>query len=531
MTDEVKYVESMDDIQTLGRYSAYICLLAEIMFLSQLGNVNYMVYAGLAPHATFCERSNSTEANSNKLSCDVLNSTLQNSLCANSFHPQFYSANIEFGYLCDETKYIKRSISYQMIGLIFGSILFGQLSDSYGRKWPMIVCLIGCVVTDFISSFATGLLTLTIYRAAALLFTGGQTAVWLVFMVENIPKKDRLWINMVVSWSPNIALFAFIAYLCGNWQTLARVTGALTVPAIILALFIYESPRWLIQKGKTEEACKIVKKMIAFNGGPKITDDVIANVIAKENAAAAISAGNENFYMYHLFCTAQLTIYTLVYSFSYTSTSIINYGVFFNMAKLPGSIYTNNIFIGLSRWVVNAAVGVFDYKVKGFGRKLLHDISLGTIIIAVVIVSSLIQLDISEQYAVISRFCILLIPIIASNVYIGNNVSSNELFPTPIRNAAFAFLQVVNRLGVAIAPQLFVLGEYWTAAPYAAMLLLAGTDLTLSHVFVPETKGRPLKDCMPSVEERFFTSKAKATNSKQTKCSNGEEKYAIESCV
>lgn len=47
MADEVKHVESMDDIQTLGRYSAYVCLLAEIMFLSQLGNVNYMVYAGL----------------------------------------------------------------------------------------------------------------------------------------------------------------------------------------------------------------------------------------------------------------------------------------------------------------------------------------------------------------------------------------------------------------------------------------------------------------------------------------------------
>lgn len=58
--------------------------------------------------------------------------------------------------------------------------------------------------------------------------------VLLVFMVENLPKKDRLWINILITWSPNIALLAIIAYLCTTWKVLAVVTSLLSIPAIVL---------------------------------------------------------------------------------------------------------------------------------------------------------------------------------------------------------------------------------------------------------------------------------------------------------
>ncbi|KHN81187.1 Solute carrier family 22 member 6 [Toxocara canis] len=453
-----------------------------------------------------------------ELPCDPNETNSSSCTSLSQPQPQFYSVNIEFGYVCDDTKYIKLSISYQMIGIIVGSILFGQLSDSFGRKW----------VSMLIKSL--DLLMYNSRRAVALFFTGGETAIFLVFLVENLPKKDRMWINMVISWSPNIAVFACLAYFCENWRTLAIAIGVITLLAIPLSLFIHESPRWLIQKGKTDEAHEVIKKLVTFNNGPKISDDVVSDVISKENAAAAISAGKTNFYVYHLFCTAQLTIYTLIFSFSYISTSIVNYGIFFNMAKLPGSVYANNIFIGLTRWIANSSVGFIDYKLKCFGRKPLHIISGGIIVIAVIIALSIIQLEKSEEYANVMRISVLTISIMTSHLYIGNNISSNELFPTPIRNAAFSFLQVVNRTGVAIAPQLFLLGAYWIAAPYLAMLLLVGTDLALYQIFIPESKGRPLKDSMPPVEERFFSKKFKTT-SDENKYPKDEKKCAMESCV
>ncbi|VDK48159.1 unnamed protein product [Anisakis simplex] len=353
-----------------------------------------------------------------------------------------------------------------------------------------------------------------------------------VFLLENLPKKHRMWINAVISWSPNFALFAIIAYLSGNWRILARATSTITVPAILLSLFIYESPRWLIQKRRMNEASEVLKKIIMFNGDRHISNENISTVISNENASIAVSGRKENFYVYHLFCTKRLILYTFVFSFSYASTSIINYGIFFNMGKLPGSVYANNIFIGLTsdlRWVINASVGFVDYKVKWFGRKMLHTLSLLSILLAVITVFMLTQFEKSklsemfEQYATLIRVSVLSISIMSSHLYIGNNVSTNELYPTPIRNVAFSFMQVVNRIGVAIAPQLFVLvciyhfniaayrilqtADFWTAAPYFAMFLLAGTDLLLCQLLIPESKGRTLEDSMPSSKRRLFSSK------------------------
>ena len=40
---------------------------------------------------------------------------------------------LQFGYLCDDAKKVKQSISVQMFGVLLGTIACGTLSDMFGR--------------------------------------------------------------------------------------------------------------------------------------------------------------------------------------------------------------------------------------------------------------------------------------------------------------------------------------------------------------------------------------------------------------
>ena len=57
-------------------------------------------------------------------------------------------------------------------------------------------------------------------------------------------------------------------------------------------------------------------------------------------------------------------------------TAIIAYALMFNMEKLSGSLYLNNVIYGIIRYSFNLSFGVADYKIPTMGRKLVHRISV-----------------------------------------------------------------------------------------------------------------------------------------------------------
>ncbi|VDM91589.1 unnamed protein product, partial [Onchocerca ochengi] len=362
----------------------------------------------------------------------------------------------------------------------------------------LLFCVSGCIIFGFISAFSKDLLTTTIYRTIAGLFNGGQIAALFVYVVEMLPKKDRIWFTTLISFSPNVILLALIAYFTQNWRQLAIIISLLTSPAILLCILASESPRWMIQKGRIEEAHHVLKRITRWNGRNDVTDDMINEVIAAEKEILREKKNRKNYYIYHLFHTRQLTTYILVLSYSFLAASMINYGMLFSMEKLPGSIYTNNILLGLIRYGVNIASVITDYTQSWFGRRVAHTMPLAITSIGFIIHFIIICLGKSAEFEIVSRIATLTAFAMMSQVYIITGMSGNELFPTPLRSMCFSFLQVVGRIGVVFAPQLFFLADFWTPAPFLALILFALSDLVLYLIFIPETKDQPLP-------ERFST--------------------------
>ncbi|VDM26829.1 unnamed protein product [Toxocara canis] len=98
-------VKTVDDFLQLGLYTLYAGITCEFVVFNMLSNMIYM-YDKWRP---------------------------QNA-CVPELEYQFLSANVEFDYLCGEGKTVKNSISIQMFGILMGTIIFGQLSDSFGRR-------------------------------------------------------------------------------------------------------------------------------------------------------------------------------------------------------------------------------------------------------------------------------------------------------------------------------------------------------------------------------------------------------------
>uniref|UniRef100_A0A0K0DE66 MFS domain-containing protein n=1 Tax=Angiostrongylus cantonensis TaxID=6313 RepID=A0A0K0DE66_ANGCA len=247
----------LDDYISMGRYVILVCVLAELMILPQVSSMYYMMYAGASPSLSACGDDLIFDPElDEKEVCRLYHHVALENCSAPSFRYEFKSVNVEWNYICENANIIKNSISVQMIGVLTGSVVFGQLSDLYGRRKVS-----GMAASLLLVAKSATLVQFTVTRTIVGFFTGGSIAVLNVFIMENIPKRHRMWINMVITWSPNIMPMALMAWLSAYWRTLAVANAATCVPGILFCLiWIKESPQWLLQRGRINEAIEIMRR-------------------------------------------------------------------------------------------------------------------------------------------------------------------------------------------------------------------------------------------------------------------------------
>ncbi|KAF1755464.1 hypothetical protein GCK72_022033 [Caenorhabditis remanei] len=494
----------LDDYIQMGGYVLLVCLAAELLILPQVSSMFYMMYAGAAPRVLSCDNTVFDSQLEGKEICFEIDRI------GNCSHPnfqyQFKSINVEYNYFCDTSKLVKNSISIQMIGVLTGSIVFGQISDSFGRKIGTQFASIGMFIGWLIVVQSRNLLHFTVSRTILGFFTGGSVSVINVFIMENIPKKHRMWINMAITWSPNMPIYSLFAWIAGDWKTLAYINAFVCLPGFFFfQFFIHESPRWLVTKGKISEAVQVLKRQLkTSNQLHLIHEDLEDNLNMEYAKTVKQNTRKTKFSYYHLFVTPRLAMTTAALAYSYWATSIINYGVLFNMEKLSGSIYWNSVWTGLMRYACNLSFGWADLKFKRIGRKFIHTSGLVIIFISLSVVVACYALHMNHEMKDVIRISILLASSMTSQIYIADGIVANELFPTPIRTIGYSFIQTWNRVGVVCSPFIFYLADYWLALPFCCMIFFSLIDTFSFECLLPETKGRHLVEHMPPRHEWWF---------------------------
>jgi MFS transporter, putative metabolite transport protein len=154
-----------------------------------------------------------------------------------------------------------------LVGIFFGGLFFGYVTDLVGRQVMYVIDLSVFVVASVLQFFIGEGWQLIVLRFVLGLAIGADYPIATALLTEFTPRRHRgflLSFNVGGWWAG-----ATVAYIVGyallglgedSWRWMLASSAVLAALILLLRLGTPESPRWLASKGRVEEARAIVKE-------------------------------------------------------------------------------------------------------------------------------------------------------------------------------------------------------------------------------------------------------------------------------
>lgn len=160
-------------------------------------------------------------------------------------------------------------ISSLVFAAAFGALLGGRISDAIGRRTTILVLATMFFLGVLFVVFAPGFVVVVIGRIILGLAVGGASTVVPVYLAELAPFEIRgsitgrnelaIVIGQFSAFTVNAILNATLGHIEGLWRVMFAVCALPAIALFIGMLRMPESPRWLIEKGREQEALAVLK--------------------------------------------------------------------------------------------------------------------------------------------------------------------------------------------------------------------------------------------------------------------------------
>jgi putative MFS transporter len=154
------------------------------------------------------------------------------------------------------------------VGFLVGALLSGILGDRYGRKTVMLWALVLFCVATFVNAFAQNFHSFYILRMIAGVGMGAEGAIIAPYLAEFVSSRYRGRFTGALAgfFSFGFVLSALLGYFIvplsdDGWRWIMIIAS---VPVVFLLWWrrsLFESPRWLEDVGRTQEAADICTKI------------------------------------------------------------------------------------------------------------------------------------------------------------------------------------------------------------------------------------------------------------------------------
>jgi MFS family permease len=156
-----------------------------------------------------------------------------------------------------------------LVGAVCGALFFGHLTDRLGRKKLFLVTLATYSVATICTALSMNFFFFAVCRFFTGLGIGGEYAAINSAVDELIPGKVRgtvdLFVNATFWIGATVGSVAAFVLLGGHglpldksWRYAFGIGGALGLGVLLLRLKVPESPRWLMLRGKEQDANQVV---------------------------------------------------------------------------------------------------------------------------------------------------------------------------------------------------------------------------------------------------------------------------------
>jgi len=176
-------------------------------------------------------------------------------------------------------------------GAVTGALLFGYMTDRFGRKKLFMITLGLYILATVATAFSMSVWMFFLFRFFTGMGIGGEYSAINSAIDELIPARVRGWVDIAIngSWWVGTAAGAALSIVLLNpkifpvdtgWRLAFGLGAVLGLGILLTRRFLPESPRWLMTHGREEEAEAIVRDIerdVSESTGEKLeeTDDTI----------------------------------------------------------------------------------------------------------------------------------------------------------------------------------------------------------------------------------------------------------------
>lgn len=386
-----------------------------------------------------------------------------------------------------------------LLGCVVGASIAAFTSDRFGRKRV----LLGAAVIFTLSSIGAALPRNVIEFSAARLLGGVAIGIAStlspLYIAEISPAQKRgllVSLNQLAIVSGILLSYSVNYLLTGagptNWRWMFAAAALPSIAFWLTLLFIPESPRWLVQKGREQEAEHVLGQMV----GPLAASEEMDAI------RAAISEESGDL-LDPTFRKALIVAIVIALFSQFTGiNTIIYYGSIVFLEHVPHQTASTalwaNVIIGAINFVATIAGMLL---IDRAGRKSLLMSAFGGMALSLVAVSAAIHFQASGIMVLI--FVLTYVACFAVGVGTGTWVLMSEICPTRVRGRAMSLATVCLWCGTLLVTLTFL--SLVTVFTAAGVFLLYAVVCIAAFLFVwrgvPETKGRTLEQI-----EKFWLS-------------------------